>query len=62
MHELELSSQSVELLPTREALGGNFGTGDIITITQLNIVVAVNIGDDIAQDIEASNVADVDFN
>ncbi|KAA5836255.1 hypothetical protein ABT337_14510 [Saccharopolyspora hirsuta] len=64
MHELELSSQSVELLPAREALsgGGNFGVGDIAIVNQFNIIVAVNFGGDIAQDIEASNVADIDFN
>lgn len=64
MHELELSSQSVELLPTREALsgGGGFGFGDIAIVNQFNIIVAVNMGGDIGQDIDASNVADIDFN
>ncbi|GAA4611164.1 hypothetical protein [Saccharopolyspora hordei] len=63
MHELELSDQTVELLPTRDALsGGGFGFGDIAIVNQFNIIVAVNIGSDIAQDIEAINVADIDFN
>ncbi|MER7010416.1 hypothetical protein ABT324_03160 [Saccharopolyspora sp. NPDC000359] len=63
MHELELSSQSVELLPTREALsGGGFGVGDIAIVNQFNIIIAINMGGDIAQDIEASNIADINFN
>ncbi|GAA0507766.1 hypothetical protein GCM10011581_20430 [Saccharopolyspora subtropica] len=61
MEELELSTQAVELLPTREALSGNFGFGDIVVVNQFNIIVAVNIGDDIHQDIDASNVVDIDF-
>ncbi|MGW1682124.1 hypothetical protein [Saccharopolyspora sp. NPDC002376] len=64
MHALELSSQSVELLPARDALsgGGNFGIGDIAIVNQFNIIVAVNLGGGIWQDIDASNVADIDFN
>jgi len=59
MHELELSSQTVELLPTREALGGHFGVGDIVIVNQFNIIVGINFGDGIEQDIDASNVADI---
>ncbi|MER5394791.1 hypothetical protein, partial [Saccharopolyspora sp. NPDC002686] len=63
MHSRELSDQSVELLPARDALsGGGFGVGDIAIVNQLNVIVAVNIGGDIGQAIDASNVADIDFN
>ncbi|MER7078695.1 hypothetical protein SAMN05421805_103361 [Saccharopolyspora antimicrobica] len=62
MHGFELSSQSVELLPSREALSGNFGVGNIAIVNQFNIIVAVNIGGDIGQDIDASNVANIEFN
>jgi hypothetical protein len=61
MEELELSSQAVELLPTREALGGHFsGVGDIVIVNQFNVIVALNFGDT-DQDIEASNVADIEL-
>ncbi|MCI2418972.1 hypothetical protein MOQ72_16125 [Saccharopolyspora sp. K220] len=46
MHTLDLSSESAELLPQREALGGWGGglIGDINTVTAVNLAIAVNVG------------------
>ncbi|GAA4857076.1 hypothetical protein [Saccharopolyspora rosea] len=44
MQQMELSAESAELLPTREALG-SLANVNVGVITQINVPTVVNLGD-----------------